>query len=223
MSGVVWEWKINTLRTVEESSAHFSSSSFWRHIHTSSYAPVCHGLEDQYEKQRTQSKHKVMNSTEFLISGLHIDQLHDFGFFPCTVCQNGVGANFCTMCHFWSHKSAVASEAVWQVSLTMSALDVIVRLTACQSPSRHRGYIFRCHVMASFCYLGDMFNWERVVIKICGLGQVKEVTTHPHIKICGNEDPWQSALCMCLVYHALRQHPALQLCHTFNDSTTTMW
>jgi hypothetical protein len=47
-----------------------------------------------------------MKKTKFMISGVGLDQLRDFGASPCAVYRSGVGSNSiqCTRCNLWVHK-----------------------------------------------------------------------------------------------------------------------
>ena len=117
-------------------------------------------MERSNGEKRTESN---AGKTKIMICSMGLDLLQSSGEFPCAVCRTGVGSNsiFCNGCKHWVHKKY--SE------LKRLTKDPDYRCTRCQGTARPldgrpqkevRVRPDKLEVVASFCYLGDMFSAE---------------------------------------------------------------
>ena len=99
--------------------------------------------------------------TKIMICSMGLDLLQSSGKFPCTICRTGVGSNsiFCNGCKLWVHKTCTGLKRLTK--------DPDYRCTRCRGTAhpldgRPQKEVQvgpdNLEVVASFCYLGDMFS-----------------------------------------------------------------
>ena len=98
--------------------------------------------------------------TKIMICGMGLDLLQSSGKFPCAVCRTGVGSKsiFCKGCKHWVHKKCSGLKCLTK--------DPDYRCRRCQGtacpldgrPQREIHLLTNWRVVASFCYLGDIFS-----------------------------------------------------------------
>ena len=98
---------------LEALSREFRTGVPWELLYADDLAVIADTLEECITKLKAwkngmenRGLRVNMKKTKFMISGAGLDMLHDYGAFPCTVCQSGVGANSisCSQCKLWVHK-----------------------------------------------------------------------------------------------------------------------
>ena len=153
---------------LEALSREFHSGVPWEDLYADALVIIAELLEECVRrlltwKEAMEKKGMRVNAgkTKIMICGMGLDLLQSSGEFPCTVCRTGVGSNsiFCNGCKHWVHKKCSGLKRLKK--------DPDYRCTQCQGTARPldgrpqkevQVGPDKLHVVASFCYLGDMLS-----------------------------------------------------------------
>ena len=153
---------------LEALSREFRSGVPWEDLYADDLVIIAESREECVRrlltwKEAMKKKGLRVNAvkTKIMICGTELDLLQSSGEFQCTVCRSGVGSNsiFCNGCKHWVHKKCSG--------LRHLAKDPDYRCARCQGTAhpldgRPQKEVQvgpdKLEMVASFCYLGDMFS-----------------------------------------------------------------
>ena len=191
---------------LEALSREFCSGVPWEDLYSDDLVIIAESLEECVRrlltwKEAMEKKGLRVNAgkTKIMICGTGLDLLQSSGGFPCAVCRTGVGSNsiFCNGCRYWVHKKCSGLKRLKK--------DPDYRCTRCQETARpldgrpHKEVQVgpdKLEVVASFCYLGDMFS---------AAGGC-ELSTTTHVKTA-----WKKFIVRSAMLHASETWPLTKL------------
>ena len=153
---------------LEAFSREFRSWVHWEDLYADDLVIIAEALEECVRRLLTweeamEKKRLRVNAgkTKIMICGKGLDLLLSSGELPCAICRTGVGSNniFCNGCKHWVHKKCSGLKCLKK--------DPDYRCTRCQRTAcplhgRPQKEVLvgpdKLEVVASFCYLGDMFS-----------------------------------------------------------------